>query len=60
LLTKISKNVGKMRLRQGLFQKDLAKLIGVDEMSIVNCETGKTEPRKRNLEKLKAILRSQR
>ena len=56
--TKISKNVGKVRLRQGLFQKDLAKLIGVDEMSIVNWETGKTEPRKMNLEKLKAILRS--
>jgi len=56
----MGERIKRWRLEQGLFQRNLAKLIGVDEMSIVNWETGKTEPRKMNLEKLKAILRSQR
>jgi DNA-binding XRE family transcriptional regulator len=43
-------------LEQGLFQKDLAKRIGVSEMTIVNWEKGKTKPTKRNLEKIKEIL----
>jgi DNA-binding XRE family transcriptional regulator len=56
----LGERIKKWRLEQGLIQRDMAKMIGVDEMSIVNWETGKTEPRKMNLEKLKAILRSQR
>ena len=31
-------------------------MIGVDEMSIVNWETGKTSPSKVNLKKLEGIL----
>jgi DNA-binding XRE family transcriptional regulator len=43
-------------LEQGLFQRDLAKLIGVDEMTIVNWEKGKTKPDRKNLERIKKIL----
>jgi DNA-binding XRE family transcriptional regulator len=43
-------------LEQGLRQKDLAKKIGVDEMTIVNWETGKTKPIKSNLERLKLLI----
>ena len=48
--------VRKWRLEQGLRQKDLAKRIGVDEMTIVNWETGKTQPTKSNLERLKLLI----
>ena len=48
--------IKKWRLEQGLIQKDLAKLIGVDEMTIVNWEKGRTKPIKQNLEKLEKIL----
>jgi transcriptional regulator with XRE-family HTH domain len=50
--------VRKWRLEQGLLQVDLAKKIGVNEMTIVNWERGKTKPAKRKFEKLKKILRS--
>jgi DNA-binding XRE family transcriptional regulator len=43
-------------LEQGLYQKGLARIIGVDEMTIVNWEKGETNPTKKNLEKLKTIL----
>jgi DNA-binding XRE family transcriptional regulator len=43
-------------LEQGLFQRDLAKIIGVDEMTIVNWEKGRTKPIKQNLERLEKIL----
>jgi predicted transcriptional regulator len=32
----LRERIKKWRLEQGVFQKDLAKIIGVDEMSIVN------------------------
>ena len=48
--------VKKWRLEQGLFQRDLARLIGVDEMTIVNWEKGKTKPIKQYLERLEKIL----
>jgi DNA-binding XRE family transcriptional regulator len=35
---------------------DLAKKIGVNEMTIVNWEKGKTKPERKKFEKLKAIL----
>jgi len=37
---------------------DLAKRIGVDEMTIVNWEKGRTKPTQRNLEKIRAIMRT--
>jgi DNA-binding XRE family transcriptional regulator len=43
-------------VERGLFQRDLDKLIGVDEMTIVNWEKGRTKPTKKNLEALKVIL----
>jgi DNA-binding XRE family transcriptional regulator len=37
---------------------DLAKRIGVSEMTIVNWEKGRTEPTEKNIEKLKAALKT--
>jgi DNA-binding transcriptional regulator YiaG len=54
----LGERIKKWRLEQELFQRDLAKMIGVDEMTIVNWETGKTKPTKKNLERLKTILGS--
>jgi DNA-binding XRE family transcriptional regulator len=48
--------IRKWRLEPGLFQRDLAKMIGVNEMTIVNWEKGRVRPTKRNLEKLRAVL----
>jgi transcriptional regulator with XRE-family HTH domain len=52
----LGERIKKWRLEQGLIQKDLAKLIGVDEMTIVNWEKGRTKPIKQNIEKLEKIL----
>jgi DNA-binding XRE family transcriptional regulator len=46
----------KWRLEQGPFQKDLAKMIAVDEMTIVNWEKGRKKPSKMNLDRLETIL----
>jgi len=35
---------------------DLAKMVGVNEMTIVNWEKGRTKPTKKNLDRIKAIL----
>jgi len=39
-------------LEKGVFQKDLAKMIGVSEMTIVNREKGRTKPNKQYFERL--------
>jgi repressor LexA len=52
----LGERIKKWRLEQGLFQRDLAKMVGVDEMTIVNWEKEKTKPTKRNLERIKKIL----
>jgi len=43
-------------MEQGLLQVDMAKKIGVTEMTIVNWEKGKTKPDKKKFEKLRTIL----
>jgi transcriptional regulator with XRE-family HTH domain len=52
----LGERIKKWRLEQGLFQRDLAKIIGVDEMTIVNWEKGRTRPKGKNLERIKTIL----
>jgi transcriptional regulator with XRE-family HTH domain len=52
----LGERIKKWRLEQGLFQRDLAKLVGVDEMVIVNWEKGRTKPTRRNLGRIKIIL----
>lgn len=49
-------NVKKWRLEQGLFQVDLAKMIDVSELTIVDWEKGRTKPMKKNLETLRRLL----
>jgi DNA-binding XRE family transcriptional regulator len=48
--------IKKRRLEHGLFQRDLAKKVGVNEMTIVNWEKGRTKATKKNLERLEIIL----
>jgi transcriptional regulator with XRE-family HTH domain len=52
----LGERIKKWRLEKGLFQRDLAKLIGVDEMTIVNWEKGRTKPTEKNIERIKEIL----
>jgi ribosome-binding protein aMBF1 (putative translation factor) len=54
----LGERIEKWRLERGLFQKDLAKMVGADEMTIVNWEKGRTEPTEKNIEKLKAALKT--
>lgn len=49
--------IRKWRVEQGIFQKDFAKMLGVDEMTVVNWETGKRVPLKKNLERLSKFIR---
>jgi len=55
----LGERIRKWRLEGGLFHRDLAKLIGVDEMTIVGWEKGRTKPIKNNFERLKIILELQ-
>ena len=52
----LGERIKKWRLEQGLFQRDLAKMIGVNEMTIFNWEKGETNPTKKNLYKLEKVL----
>ena len=52
----LAQRIKKWRLEQGLFQVDLAKRIGVSEMTIVNWEKGRTKPTKGSLGRLEKIL----
>ena len=52
----LEERIKKWRFERGLFQRDLAKKIGVSEMTIVNWEKGRTKPIKQNLERLEKIL----
>ncbi len=52
----LGEHIKKCRLERGLFRRDLAKRIGVNEMTIVNWEKGRTKPTKKNLERIKEIL----
>jgi DNA-binding XRE family transcriptional regulator len=47
--------IKKLRSEQGLFQRDLAKIIGVDEMTIVNWEKVRARQKGKNLERTKTI-----
>jgi transcriptional regulator with XRE-family HTH domain len=52
----LGERLRKWRLERGLYQVDLAKMVGVNEMTIVNWEKGRTKPTKKNLERINAIL----
>jgi ribosome-binding protein aMBF1 (putative translation factor) len=48
--------IRKWRLERGLLQVDLAKMVGVNEMTILNWVKGRTKPTRRNWERIKEIL----
>ena len=41
----------------GLFQKDVAKFVGVSTDTVTYWEKGRTQPNKENLQKIKEFLR---
>jgi ribosome-binding protein aMBF1 (putative translation factor) len=53
----LGKCIKKWRLEQGIFQSDLARMIGVNEMTIVNWKKERTKPVKKNLEGLQKLLK---
>jgi len=57
----LGERIRKWRLEQrvqDLFQRDLAKKIGVSEMSIANCGKGREKPANKSLQRLEKILRA--
>jgi DNA-binding XRE family transcriptional regulator len=40
---------------QGLFQRDMAEMIGVDEMAIINLEKGKTKLKIERLDRIRTL-----
>lgn len=54
----IGQELRKHRMDLGLFQKNVAKLIGVSTDSVTNWELGRTTPDKRFLEKCQLFLKS--
>jgi DNA-binding XRE family transcriptional regulator len=56
VLKTLGDHIRKKRLDLGLFQKDLAKLIGVDKTSVYNWENNKTHPAPRFFQKIVHFL----
>ena len=52
----LGERIRRFRLEQGLYQVQLAKRIGVDEMTIVNWEKDRTAPRGTRLVRLAGAL----
>jgi DNA-binding XRE family transcriptional regulator len=52
----LGERIKKWRLERGLFQRDLAKMVGVSEMTIGNWEKGRTKPTEKNILRIKEIL----
>jgi DNA-binding XRE family transcriptional regulator len=48
--------IRKLRIEQGLLQKELAADIGVDQMTIVNWEKSRTRPGKKYIQRLSAYF----
>ena len=53
----IGEKLKKKRMDMGLFQKDVAKLIGVSTDTVTYWEKGRVEPSKRNMLKIKQFLK---
>jgi len=54
--TTIGERLKKKRMDMRLFQKDVARLIGVSTNTITCWEKGRVEPSKRNLRKIRKFL----
>jgi transcriptional regulator with XRE-family HTH domain len=54
--TTIGEHIKRRRLEMGLYQKDVAKLLGVTEYTIINWEKGRTEPTVSNIPSLVRFL----
>ena len=52
----IPKKIKEARIKQGMSQKDLAKLVGVSNVFICQIESSKKKPRVENLLKISKIL----
>jgi len=54
----IGEKIRKKRMDLGLFQKEVAEIIGVNEQTINNWETGKFSPAKRFKKRIERFLES--
>jgi transcriptional regulator with XRE-family HTH domain len=52
----MGERIREWRLEQGLFQRDLAKIVGVNEITIVNWKKGRTKPTEKNILRTEEIL----
>lgn len=53
----IGERVKKKRMDMGLFQKDVARIIGVSTDTVTYWEKGRVKPSKKNLPRIKQFLR---
>jgi len=52
----LADHIRKYRKDKGISQVELAEKFGVDEMTIVNWEKGRTKPMRKSLEKIKTTI----
>jgi DNA-binding XRE family transcriptional regulator len=52
----LGERIKKKRMDMGLFQKDVAKIIGVSTDTIINWEKGRTKPCRKNTRKIGLFL----
>jgi len=57
--TTIGNKIKRFRLFKGLKQVDLGKILGVDEMTIVNWEKERTKPQGANVRRIQDLIQSQ-
>jgi DNA-binding XRE family transcriptional regulator len=48
--------IRKLRIERGMFQRELAEAMGVDETSIYNWENSRTRPKEEHIQKLEAYF----
>jgi DNA-binding transcriptional regulator YiaG len=52
----IGERLKKKRMDMGLFQKDVARIIGVSTDTVVNWEKGRTKPSRNSLDRITQLL----
>jgi len=52
----MGERIREWNLERRLFQRDLAKIVGVNEITIFNWETGRIKPTEKNILRIKDIL----
>ena len=53
---KLGENIKELRIRKGMNQQDLCRILGVDTAYVSNIENGKTNPTLKTVEKISKVL----